>query len=317
MKLVVLKQKGYLVLILSLLLIIIGSVLYFRNVQHQQELSRQLIATEQKSNALLELNTIQLKALRDKRGFQIMRSESMRASYLQQKQKAAALSKKITNQFRGDSLMVKIDSLKRITQERFDDWDRQLIIFSALPSDEANQKIKEYISKNIPLAERWDENLVSVQSVLNSRSEQLSAKLNQLSDQNNAGFIVLLIVVTGLLTWSYFAIRNQDHLQERNASAMRINSAIRASQQEFSSAFEYASIGMALVGLDGKFSRVNNSLCKLLGYSARELKALSFQDITHPDDLNTDIDFVNKMVAGTIDTYSMEKRYFHKDGSII
>lgn len=317
MKLVVLKQKGYLVLMLSLLLIIIGSVLYFRNIQRQQELGRQLIANEQKSNALLELNTIQLKALRDKRGYQIIRSESMRASYLQQKQKAIAISKKITNQFRGDSLMVKIDSLQRITQQRFDDWDQQLLIFSSLPSEEANQKIKEYISKNIPLAERWDENLVDVQTVLYSRSEQLSAKLNQLSDQNNAGFIILLIVVTGLLSWSYFAIRNQEHLQERNESAMRINSVIRVSQQEFSSAFEYASIGMALVGLDGKFNRVNNSLCKLLGYSARELKALSFQDITHPDDLNTDIDFVNKMVAGTIDSYSMEKRYFHRDGSII
>lgn len=317
MKLVVLKQKGYLVLILSVLMIIIGSVLYFRNVQLQQELGRQLIANEQKSNALLELNTLQLKALRDKRGYQIIRSESMRASYLQQKQQAVALSKKITNQFRGDSLIVKIDSLKRITQEWFDDWDRQLLIFSSLPSEEANQKIKEYISKNIPLAERWDENLVSVQSVLKSRSEQLSAKLNQLSDQNNLSFIVLLTIVIGLLSWSYFAIRNQVHLQERNESAMRINSAIRSSQQEFSSAFEYASIGMALVGLDGNFNKVNNSLCKLLGYTARELKALSFQDITHPDDLNTDIDFVNKMVAGTIDTYSMEKRYFHKDGSTI
>ncbi|GAB2668215.1 hypothetical protein GCM10027036_22220 [Flavihumibacter cheonanensis] len=317
MKFVALKQKGYLVLILSLLLIILGSVLYFRNLQHQQELGRQLVANEQKSNLLLELNTLQLKALRDKRGYQLNRLESMRFSYLQHKQQAAALSRNLVNQFRTDSLLNQIELLKRITEERFADWDRQLMLFATLPEAEANQKIREYISKNIPLAERWEENLVGVQNELNKRSEILSGKLDKLSDQNNISFIILLVVVIGLLTWSYFALRNQDYMKERNETAMRINAAIRSSRQEFSSAFEFASIGMALVSLDGKFTRVNSSLCKLLGYSSKELKALSFQEITHPDDLNTDLGYVEKMLSGEIDSYSMEKRYFRKDGSII
>ncbi len=311
------KQKGYLVLILSVLLIILGSIFYFRNLQYQQELSRQLFANEQKANSLLELNTLQLKALRDKRGFQINRMESMRQSYLKHKQDAGILIHKISNQFRGDSLMGQIEELKKITQERFEDWDRQLLLFSTLPVEEANQKIAEYISKNIPVAERWEENLVAVQNVLNARSESLSRMLDKFSDQNNISFVVLLVLVIGLLTWSYMVLRKQDHLKERSESAMRINAAIRANQQEFSSAFEYASIGMALVGLDGNFNRVNNSLCKLLGYSAKELKGLTFHDITHPDDLNKDLDFLNKLMAGFIDSYSMEKRYFHKDGSII
>jgi PAS domain-containing protein len=211
-----------------------------------------------------------LKALRDKRGYQLNRIESMRLSYLQDKQQAATVIKKITGQFRGDSLMPQIDELKRFTQERFDDWDKQLVIFSTLPTEEANLKIREYILKNLPVAERWEDRLVAIQKVLHIRTDHLSQQLDQLSYQINISFIMLLLLVMGLLTWSYFSIRKQDYLKERTESAMRINSAIRASQQEFSSAFEYASIGMALVGLDGRFNKVNNSLCKLLGYSAKE-----------------------------------------------
>ncbi|MCG7859029.1 hypothetical protein MD537_18780, partial [Flavihumibacter sediminis] len=153
---------------------------------------RQLVANEQKSNLLLELNTLQLKALRDKRGYQLNRLESMRFSYLQHKQQAAALSRNLVNQFRTDSLLNQIELLKRITEERFADWDRQLMLFATLPEAEANQKIREYISKNIPLAERWEENLVGVQNELNKRSEILSGKLDKLSDQNNISFIILL-----------------------------------------------------------------------------------------------------------------------------
>jgi PAS domain S-box-containing protein len=317
MKVAVLKQKGYLVLMLSLVLIILGSVLYFRNLQQQQELGRQLVANEQKSNLLLELNTLQLKALRDKRGYQLNRLESMRFSYLQHKQQAASLTKTILQQFQGDALVDQIEELKKITEERFEDWDRQLLLFATLPEVEANQKIREYITKNIPLSERWEERLVEVQNELNKRSDTLSVQLDTLSGQNNFSFIILLAVVIGLLTWSLFAIRKQDSLQQEHEATLKINDAVRASQQEFSSAFEYASIGMALVSLDGKFTRVNSSLCKLLGYTAEELIGMTFQEITHPDDLNTDLEYVKQMLSGEIDSYSMEKRYFHKDGSII
>jgi hypothetical protein len=62
------------------------------------------------------------------------------------------------------------------------------LLFATLPEAEANQKIREYISKNIPLAERWEENLVGVQNELNKRSDLLSGKLDKLSDQNSISF---------------------------------------------------------------------------------------------------------------------------------
>jgi PAS domain S-box-containing protein len=85
----------------------------------------------------------------------------------------------------------------------------------------------------------------------------------------------------------------------------------------FQNAFEHAAIGMALVAPDGKWLRVNRSVCEITGYSEAELLQRSFQDITHPDDLDLDLANVGKMLASEIDSYQMEKRYFHKNGAIV
>ncbi|MCF3595943.1 PAS domain S-box protein [Rhodobacteraceae bacterium LMO-12] len=86
---------------------------------------------------------------------------------------------------------------------------------------------------------------------------------------------------------------------------------------QFQSAFENASIGMALVGLDGSFLRVNSALCEFLGYPQSQLLKSDFQSLTHPDDLNADLEFLNELVGGKIPSYSMEKRYIRKDGAIV
>lgn len=85
----------------------------------------------------------------------------------------------------------------------------------------------------------------------------------------------------------------------------------------FSSAFEFAAIGMTLVSPEGRFMQVNQALCQLLGYTAPELLNLTFQDLTHPDDLEADLAFVVQMLRGELNTYQMEKRYFHKNGATI
>lgn len=82
-------------------------------------------------------------------------------------------------------------------------------------------------------------------------------------------------------------------------------------------AFEHAAIGMALVAPDGRWLRVNRSLCELTGYSADELLGLTFQDITHPDDLDLDLTNLKKLLNGEIATYQTEKRYFNKGGATV
>lgn len=89
------------------------------------------------------------------------------------------------------------------------------------------------------------------------------------------------------------------------------------SKESFVWAFENSTVGMALIGMDGKWIQVNNSICKSLGYTKKELLQLTFQDVTHPDDLESDLRLLNELVSGKRDSYQIEKRYFHKKGNIV
>ena len=92
---------------------------------------------------------------------------------------------------------------------------------------------------------------------------------------------------------------------------------LAASEERFRHAFEFAGIGMAIVALDGRWLRVNKSLCEIVGYAGAELLQKTFQDITHPDDLDTDLALLRDLIDGRRRFYQMEKRYFHRDGHIV
>ncbi|MET0684217.1 MAG: PAS domain S-box protein [Solirubrobacteraceae bacterium] len=86
---------------------------------------------------------------------------------------------------------------------------------------------------------------------------------------------------------------------------------------EFRTAFDDAAIGMALVAPDGGFMRVNEALCDIVGYAPAELAALTFQDITHPEDCDTDVALAREVLSGGRRTYQLEKRYIRSDGSLV
>src|SRR6185437_4947500 len=104
-----------------------------------------------------------------------------------------------------------------------------------------------------------------------------------------------------------------DDLTERQAAERRAG----LLQRDFEAAFHASPHGVAIVGLDGRFLHVNQKLADIVGYSVAELKDLTFQEITHPDDLDADMAQVDGLISGEIDTYEMEKRYFTKDGHLI
>ena len=104
-----------------------------------------------------------------------------------------------------------------------------------------------------------------------------------------------------------------DDLTERQAAEQRAGLA----QRDFEAAFNAAPHGVAIVGLDGSFLHVNHKLTEIVGYPATELVDITFQEITHPDDLDADLAQVDALIAGKIDSYEMEKRYFTKQGHLI
>jgi PAS domain S-box-containing protein len=109
----------------------------------------------------------------------------------------------------------------------------------------------------------------------------------------------------------------EEALQQQVTERERIDEVMRESEERFSSAFEEAPIGIALVSPEGRWLRVNRALCDLVGYSEAELLTRSFQDITYPEDLEADLENVRRMIAGEIRSYQMEKRYVHHRGHLV
>ena len=94
--------------------------------------------------------------------------------------------------------------------------------------------------------------------------------------------------------------------------------ALRESEERSRATFEQAAVGMAHTTLDGRWVRVNQRLCDIVGYTRDELLTRTFQDITHPDDLALDLPAQRRQLfAGEIQTLALEKRYLHKDGSVV
>ncbi|NMM36589.1 MAG: PAS domain S-box protein [Glaciimonas sp.] len=112
-------------------------------------------------------------------------------------------------------------------------------------------------------------------------------------------------------------------IQQREANLLarrhidRTKTAIQDSEARFRSIFERAGAGIAIVAPDGGWISVNDALCEIVGYSQDELARLTFQDITHPEDLDGDLNFLQQLIAGTIDSYQLDKRYLRKNGDAV
>jgi len=92
---------------------------------------------------------------------------------------------------------------------------------------------------------------------------------------------------------------------------------LRHGEANFRRIFDQSPVGAAIVSLDYCFMRVNDALCRMMGYTQEEFVTLKFTDITHPDHLAADMEQVKRLSAGEIDEYTTEKRYIRKDSSII
>ena len=92
---------------------------------------------------------------------------------------------------------------------------------------------------------------------------------------------------------------------------------LRENEERLRAIFNQAAVGIAVTTLDGRFLDANQKFSDILGYSADELRHLTFFDITHPDDLADTTIAVRQLLAGFIPDYSLEKRYLRKDGSSV
>ncbi len=97
----------------------------------------------------------------------------------------------------------------------------------------------------------------------------------------------------------------------------KITEQLALSESTLRNAFNFSAIGMSLVSPEGKFLRVNRQFCSMIGYTEQEMLASTFQDITYADDLDIDLAYLKQTLEGSIDSYNMDKRYYHRKGHLI
>jgi diguanylate cyclase (GGDEF)-like protein/PAS domain S-box-containing protein len=127
--------------------------------------------------------------------------------------------------------------------------------------------------------------------------------------------------VGGIGAARVFPVKDEDGELVGFAGIFRDVTAERATATELERAeerwrtmLEVAPTGLALVTLEGRFDRVNKALCRIVGYPPEELLRMTFQQITHPDDLVDDLSLIHRLLAGEIERYTLEKRYKHALG---
>jgi len=114
-------------------------------------------------------------------------------------------------------------------------------------------------------------------------------------------------------TTPYAAVTSLRDITKRK----QIEAALLKSEERFRATFEQAAVGITHASIDGRFIRVNQKFGEIVGYDREELLEKTFYDITHPDDLGIDLEYVRSLTAGEIETYTLEKRYLHASGQSI
>ncbi|MBM3933877.1 MAG: PAS domain S-box protein [SAR202 cluster bacterium] len=98
---------------------------------------------------------------------------------------------------------------------------------------------------------------------------------------------------------------------------MRAQVALRTSERRFRTIYESSPLGICIVDAQGVFTQANDSFTRMLGYTEEELRSLRFREITHPDDVPRNLGLFERLVAGNLPHYGMEKRYIRKDGGLV
>lgn len=113
------------------------------------------------------------------------------------------------------------------------------------------------------------------------------------------------------------AIRSVLEYKQKEIELEKIQNELLKSEALFRTAFENAAIGVCLVDKKGSFINVNETFCKIVGYSKSELINSNINKLTHPEDIQKSIDFMTYILEGTNNFANFEKRYIHKNGNLI
>jgi PAS domain S-box-containing protein len=155
----------------------------------------------------------------------------------------------------------------------------------------------------------------AIADYLRSEAAKIIGRLREVSGQRKDGGVVPLELAVNeffLHGRQFFTAILRDIRERKQAE-----SALRESEERFRTIFEHAPIGVALLGPDGRFLRVNAALARSLGYSAEVLAEKSFLELTHPEDVERDWKLAKQILDGQIPSCAIDTRYIRKDGQVL
>jgi diguanylate cyclase (GGDEF)-like protein/PAS domain S-box-containing protein len=184
--------------------------------------------------------------------------------------------------------------------------------------------VRETLKTGQPVWQIWKENFLWtwVTYFASASAAAVTAKL--ILDSGSYALLATIPLIS-IIYFTYRSYRKQldakteqaEQAARHAAEQERITEELRRSEEHFRGAFDYAAVGMALIGTNGQWLRVNQSFCTLVGYTEEELLETDLQSVTHPEDLSCRLADMYRLVEKNAVTVTSETRYLHKEGQEI
>lgn len=136
----------------------------------------------------------------------------------------------------------------------------------------------------------------------------------------NGKIVALIGVANKELDYDDYDVKNLTLLMGiglKNVAHFEVEKKFADSEKRFRGTFDQASVGICYLSIEGKFLRVNQKTCDIIGYSRDELLEITFRDIMYPDDMRNNWSLPKKLEDSTLKNWSFEQRYLRKDGAIV
>lgn len=298
----------------SVIIVLISGILFSINFSKQVSLARSSFEIENQIKKLNIFYKNYLDLVSEKQRFQLRVEPENKSNFELLKR---SLDSQMDTLYQLDQFSEEFRLFEETYSSRIAQVERQMGYFEEFPADSAQSKIASEWPQIQNLSSQVANSYQGLLEGLILESQQTKSQYFEMTRFNSFYFIISVIFLITLILVNYF-LGNREYAKQLREKVLESRLLeIQKDSFEFKTAFESAAIGMGLVDNSGKWIKVNPSLCKMLEYTPEELASLTFQEITHPDDLFDDLEQAKRLRNREIDSYTIEKRYLTKSGKIV
>lgn len=292
----------------ALVLLVGVSLLSYRSVMHLVETAEWLRLSELRNSVIRDVGADLVDIQGTVRGYVITGQESYLAAYSTALENLDRHLRQLKNFTLDEPIQSRrVDLLETRIRDRLQ-FDQQVLDLrrtagfapaAELIATGRGQELREPIIELRTKMEQWESDL------RHAREAESNMSVTQTALSLPGGTLLTVALFLGVLL----------HLNAEISDRRRAEEVAREKEQRFRAVFEHAAVGIARVDLDGRILEVNQRYADIVGRNVEDLQHCTFQDITFPEDLPADVTQVKRLLAGEVDTYTLEKRYLRKDRS--